>query len=70
MIAGLSGTKVRAQRNEILKSRALAEKVADKLKIDEWPEFNWTLASRFFDGLLHPLVMIGALQKLTTPRRQ
>ncbi len=70
MIAGLSGDQsvVRSEM-EILKSRALAEKVADKLKIDEWPEFNWTLAKPgFFDGLLHPFAwMIGALQKLTTP---
>ena len=70
MIAGLSGDQsvVRSEM-EILKSRALAEKVADKLKIDEWPEFNWTLSKPgFFDGLLHPIVwIVGAVQKLTTP---
>ncbi len=49
MIAGLSGDQsvVRSEM-EILKSRALAEKVADKLNIDEWPEFNWTLAKPGF----------------------
>jgi capsular exopolysaccharide synthesis family protein len=54
---------------EILKSRALAEKVADKLNIDTWPEYNWTLTKPgFFDALMNPLAWIAAaLQSLTTP---
>jgi capsular exopolysaccharide synthesis family protein len=69
MIAGLSGDQsaVRSEM-EILKSRSLAEKVAEKLKIDEWPEYNYTLAKPgFFDGLMNPLGWISnALQSLTT----
>lgn len=70
MIAGLSGDQgaVRSEM-EILKSRALAEKVADKLKLDEWPEFNASLAKPgFFDALTSPLGWIGdRLRALTTP---
>src|SRR5579859_4114456 len=41
LMAGLSGDQsvVRSEM-EILKSRALADKVADKLNIDGWPEYN------------------------------
>jgi capsular exopolysaccharide synthesis family protein len=69
MIAGLSGDQAAVRSEiEILKSRALAEKVANKLNIDEWPEYNYTLTKPgFFDALLNPLTWIAnALRSLTT----
>jgi uncharacterized protein involved in exopolysaccharide biosynthesis len=70
MIAGLSGDQAAVRSEiEILKSRSLAEKVADKLNIDQWPEYNATLSKPgFFDALLNPVTWIAsALQSLTTP---
>ncbi len=69
LMAGLSGDQsvVRSEM-EILKSRALAEKVAEKLKIDEWPEYNPSLRRPgFFDALLSPFAWVtNAIRSLTT----
>ena len=69
LMAGLSGDQsvVRSEM-EILKSRALAEKVADKLKIDEWPEYNTSLRQPgFSDALMSPVNWFSnMLRGLTT----
>jgi succinoglycan biosynthesis transport protein ExoP len=69
LMAGLSGDQsvVRSEM-EILKSRALADKVADKLNMDTWPEYNPSLRRPgFFDALLSPVNwVIGAVRSLTT----
>jgi succinoglycan biosynthesis transport protein ExoP len=69
LMAGLSGDQsvVRSEM-EILKSRSLADKVAEKLEIDGWPEYNPLLRRPgFFDALLSPVNwLIGAVRSLTT----
>jgi capsular exopolysaccharide synthesis family protein len=69
LMAGLSGDQsvVRSEM-EILKSRALADKVAEKLNIDSWPEYNSSLRRPgFLDAVLSPLNWLtGALHALTT----
>jgi capsular exopolysaccharide synthesis family protein len=69
LMAGLSGDQsvVRSEM-EILKSRALAEKVADRLNIDTWPEYNPSLRRPgFSDALLSPVNwLVGAIRGLTT----
>src|SRR6201996_3174041 len=69
LMAGLSGDQsvVRSEM-EILKSRALADKVAEKLDIDNWPEFNPALRRPgFFDALLSPFGWVtNAIRSLTT----
>jgi capsular exopolysaccharide synthesis family protein len=69
LMAGLTGDQsvVRSEM-EILKSRALADKVAEKLDIDNWPEFNPALSKPgFFDALLSPVTWLtGAIRSLTT----
>ena len=69
LMAGLTGDQsvVRSEM-EILKSRALADKVAEKLEIDTWPEFNPSLRKPgFFEALLSPLGWVtNALRSLTT----
>ena len=69
LMAGLTGDQsvVRSEM-EILKSRALADKVAEKLEIDTWPEFNPALRRPgFFDALLSPFSWVtNAIRSLTT----
>jgi len=69
LMAGLSGDQsvVRSEM-EILKSRALADKVAEKLNMDSWPEYNPSLRQPgFFDALLSPISWVtNALRSLTT----
>jgi capsular exopolysaccharide synthesis family protein len=69
LMAGLSGDQsvVRSEM-EILKSRALADKVAEKLNIDSWPEYNPALRQPgFFDALTSPIAWVtSALRSLTT----
>lgn len=69
LMAGLTGDQsvVRSEM-EILKSRALADKVAEKLQIDTWPEFNPSLRRPgFFEALLSPLGWVtNAIRSLTT----
>ena len=69
LMAGLTGDQsvVRSEM-EILKSRALADKVAEKLDIDNWPEFNPALRRPgFFDALLSPIGWVtNAIRSLTT----
>src|ERR1700744_5919357 len=69
LMAGLTGDQsvVRSEM-EILKSRALADKVAEKLNIDSWPEFNPSLRRPgFFDALLSPFSWVtNAIRSLTT----
>ncbi len=69
LMAGLTGDQsvVRSEM-EILKSRALADKVAEKLDIDHWPEFNPALRRPgFFDALLSPFSWVtNAIRSLTT----
>jgi capsular exopolysaccharide synthesis family protein len=69
LMAGLTGDQsvVRSEM-EILKSRALADKVAEKLDIDGWPEFNPALRRPgFFDALLSPFAWVtNAIRSLTT----
>jgi capsular exopolysaccharide synthesis family protein len=69
LMAGLTGDQsvVRSEM-EILKSRALADKVAEKLDIDSWPEFNPALRRPgFFEALLSPFAWVtNAIRSLTT----
>src|SRR5271170_3964322 len=69
LMAGLSGDQsvVRSEM-EILKSRALADKVAEKLNMDSWPEYNPSLRRPgFFDALLSPIAWVtNAVRSLTT----
>jgi capsular exopolysaccharide synthesis family protein len=69
LMAGLTGDQsvVRSEM-EILKSRALADKVAEKLDIDNWPEFNPSLRKPgFFEALLSPFAWAAnAVRSLTT----
>jgi capsular exopolysaccharide synthesis family protein len=69
LMAGLTGDQsvVRSEM-EILKSRALADKVAEKLDIDTWPEFNPALRKPgFFEALFSPFTWaVNALRSLTT----
>jgi capsular exopolysaccharide synthesis family protein len=69
LMAGLTGDQsvVRSEM-EILKSRALADKVAEKLDIDSWPEFNPSLRRPgFFEALLSPFSWVtNAIRSLTT----
>jgi succinoglycan biosynthesis transport protein ExoP len=69
LMAGLSGDQsvVRSEM-EILKSRALADKVAEKLNMDSWPEYNPALRQPgFFDALLSPFAWVtNAIRSLTT----
>jgi polysaccharide biosynthesis transport protein len=69
LMAGLSGDQsvVRSEM-EILKSRALADKVAEKLNMDTWPEYNPSLRQPgFFDALLSPISWVtNAIRSLTT----
>ena len=69
LMAGLTGDQsvVRSEM-EILKSRALADKVAEKLQIDTWPEYNPALRRPgFFDALLSPFSWVtNAIRSLTT----
>jgi len=69
LMAGLSGDQsvVRSEM-EILKSRALADKVAEKLNMDSWPEYNPLLRRPgFLDALMSPIAWVtNALRSLTT----
>ncbi|HEX4508320.1 MAG TPA: polysaccharide biosynthesis tyrosine autokinase [Alphaproteobacteria bacterium] len=69
LMAGLTGDQsvVRSEM-EILKSRALADKVAEKLEMDTWPEFNPALRKPgFFEALLSPFGWVtNAIRSLTT----
>jgi capsular exopolysaccharide synthesis family protein len=61
VVAGLQGDAIVVRSEvEILQSRALAAKVADKLNIDAIPEFNPSLAKPGpFEPLLHPIQWVA-----------
>lgn len=66
VLSGLQGdSAVIRSEVEVLKSRTLAQKVADKLDLYNVPEFNPALVPpRYIDSLLHPLTrLIDALKQ-------